>query len=300
MCRKVWGRGTRRFSNWIGLATRALGASRVFIALSVAFCLGVTYIICNVAMAFPPPTPSSMMVFLVRLYDPYHLALCMSSRDTRVMDEAVKQKIEAFFGRYPARRLGKREVLIHAGDEPEGIFYLARGQVRQYDISPQGSEIVVNVFKPPAFFPMSWAVTGMPNRYFFETATNVELHVAPRQEAVNFLRGNPDVLFDLLRRVYSGAEGLQRRMAHLMGGTAKTRLVFELVTEGKRFGNQQPDGSVAVAVHEDELARRAGMSRETVNRELAGLKRQRLVSVGRQQLVIPDLDRLEHMLGEGL
>jgi len=216
------------------------------------------------------------------------------------MDEMVRQKVEAFFTGYPVRQLGKQEMLVQANEQPEGIFYLVRGQVRQYDIAPQGSEIVVNVFKPPAFFPMSWAVTGVPNRYFFETASEVAVHVAPAEAAVSFLRANPDVLFDLLKRVYSGVEGLQRRMAHLMGGTAKTRVVFELVIECKRFGKQQPDGSYIIDIHEDELARRSGMSRETVNRELADLKHQHLVSVSHQQLTIRDLGQLERLLGEGL
>lgn len=216
------------------------------------------------------------------------------------MDEVIRQKVEAFFAVYPVRQLDKQEVFVQANEQPEGIFYLVRGQVRQYDISPQGSEIVVNVFKPPAFFPMSWAVTGTPNRYFFETASEVEVRVAPAEAVVRFLQDDPDVLFDLLKRLYSGVEGLQRRMAHMMGGTARTRVVFELVVECKRFGKQQPDGSYVVAVHEDELARRSGMSRETVNRELADLKRQRLVSVDHRRLTICNLGQLEQILGEGL
>lgn len=216
------------------------------------------------------------------------------------MDETIQHELDKFFARYPLRQMGSHEILVQANEEPEGIFYLVSGQVRQYDISLQGSEIVVNVFKPPAFFPMSWAVTGMPNRYFFEAASEVTVRVAPAAATVRFLYENPAVMFDLLRRVYSGVEGLQRRMAHLMGGTAKTRVVFELLIECKRFGTRQPDGSYTIDIHEDELARRSGMTRETVNRELARLKRQRLVSVSRRQLIVRDLSLLEQVLGEGL
>src|SRR3990167_34233 len=87
------------------------------------------------------------------------------------MEPSVASKVEAFFGRFLLKQAGVDEVLIRAGEDPPGIFYLVSGQVKEYDISGQGNEVVVNVYKPPAFFPMSWAINQTPNRYFFETIT---------------------------------------------------------------------------------------------------------------------------------
>jgi len=216
------------------------------------------------------------------------------------MDEQVAHKINAFFAKYPERQFDGGHLLASANEELPGIIHLIDGQVRQYDISTQGNEVVVNVFKPPAFFPMSWAMTHTPNRYFFETSSPVRAHIVPSEDAIQFLRDNPDVTFDLLSRVYSGLEGLQRRMAHLMGGTARTRVLYELITEAKRFGKQRPNGEYVIDMHEDELARRAGLTRETVNREMMALKRAKLVSVDHKQLIICDLPLLEQELGEDL
>ena len=216
------------------------------------------------------------------------------------MDTSVAAKIDDFFSKYPEKHFDKGYILASANEDLPGIIHLIEGQVRQYDITSQGGEVVVNVFKPPAFFPMSWAINRMPNRYFFEAATSLRAHIAPPEEAIAFLQSNPDVMFDLLARLYSGVEGIQRRMAHLMGGTAKTRLLFELITEIKRFGTKQPDGSYTMALHEDELARRAGLTRETVNREIMELKRSSKVSVDHKQLTVGDLSALEHELGDDL
>jgi CRP-like cAMP-binding protein len=213
------------------------------------------------------------------------------------VDDNINQKITDFFATYPAKHLAKGQVLVQANENPPGIYHIVSGQVRQYDISDQGSEVVVNVFKAPAFFPMSWAITGTPNQYFFEAATELEVRLAPAADAVNFLRQNPEVMFDLLVRLYSGVEGLQRRMAHLMGGTAQTRVAFELVVACKRFGDQQADGSYDIEISEEELARRSGLARETINRELASLKRQGVIVVDHGHVVVRDLLRLESSLG---
>jgi CRP/FNR family transcriptional regulator, dissimilatory nitrate respiration regulator len=211
----------------------------------------------------------------------------------------VEKKIEAFFASYKLSSFDKGHILIQAGDEPAGIFHLISGQVRQYDISNQGDKAVVNVFRPPAFFPMSWAINKTPNQYFFETATVGTYRMAPSEDAVEFLRANPDVTFDLLRRVYLGTDVLLRRMTHLMGGSAKTRILYELLLEGRYFGQQQPNGTYIVSIHVNELAARTGLSRETVSREIAKIKNLGIkVKLG--AIEVKNLKVLEEELGDSL
>jgi len=53
-------------------------------------------------------------------------------------------------------------------------------------------------------------------------------------------------------RVYSGTDGLIGRLAHLMAGTARSRVLYELLIECRRFG--QPRGmGAAVALSESDL-----------------------------------------------
>jgi len=125
------------------------------------------------------------------------------------------------------------------------------------------------------------------------------LRQAPAKDTVKFLKTNPDVTFDLLSRVYSGTDGLLRRMAHLMGGSAYSRVLFEILIECQRFGKEQSKGYL-IAIHENELARRAGLSRETVSRELHKIQNLHLVEVNHRGLVIKDVKGVEKELGSGL
>ena len=216
------------------------------------------------------------------------------------MPEGVSDKVDKFFSAYPIKHYPKDTLIILADEDPKHIIHLVKGQVREYDISKRGDEIVVNVFKPPAFFPMSWAINRSPNQYFFQAATDIAAHIAPPDEVVGFLKANPDVMYDLLSRLYHGVDGLLRRMAHLMGGSAKSRLIFELLIESRRFGEAQPNASHAVVISEGELGARAGLSRETISREIASLKNIGLISIERQKIFIQDLDKLELELGSEL
>ncbi len=216
------------------------------------------------------------------------------------MDDAVSQKVKKFFSAYPLRSFAKGEIICHAEEELSGVFYVLEGRVNQYDISPSGSEVVVNVFKPPAFFPMSWAINKTPNRYFFEAATVVKAHEAPAEDIVRFLKANPDVTFDLLSRVYRGLDGLLRRTSHLMGGDAGTRLLFELLNAAHRFGELNEKGEIVIRLKEGDLAKHSGLARETVSRLLQKLKKSELVKIESGRIVIPSTANLEMALGRDL
>jgi len=213
------------------------------------------------------------------------------------MPSDVAEKIEQHFSKYPRRSYPKGQILVFADESPEHIFYIVSGKVRKYDVSYRGDEVVVNIFKPPAFFPMSWAINHTPNRYFYKTEEPTELHVVPVNDALEFVKSNPDVMFDLLSRIYKGMDGLLGRMVRLMSGTAKSRLLYELIIECRRFGQKQGNESYALTTSEVDIAARSGLSRETVSREMRKISDQGLVKVQHNGIVVNDLAALEKILG---
>ena len=213
------------------------------------------------------------------------------------MDLTAGERTVQFFEKYPVRNYKKGQILIHAGDDPDGIMYLVSGKIKQYDLTYRGDEVILNVFKPPAFFPMSFAMNQTPNEYFYEADSEVELRKAPIPEITAFIRANPDVLYDLLSRVYRGTDGLLRRIAHLMASSARSRVVYELMIESRRFG-QTSDKGIIINLNETDIAARAGLSRETVNREMHKLKAEDLIHIDNKQISVPNLELLGKILSD--
>src|SRR3989344_6135121 len=114
------------------------------------------------------------------------------------MDTNISAKIDAFFTQFKHQVYKKGELLIRADDDPSGIFHLKSGYVKKYCISKKGDELIVNVFKPISFFPMSWVINNTPNDYFYEAMTEADIWRAPKEEVLKFIKAEPDVLYDLL------------------------------------------------------------------------------------------------------
>jgi CRP-like cAMP-binding protein len=216
------------------------------------------------------------------------------------MQEKIAKKIDGFFTQFRQQTYKKRQIIIRADEDPTGILYLKEGIVKKYAISQKGDELVVNLFKPISFFPMSWALINTTNNYYYEAVTDVTVWKAPKEAVVTFVKENPDVLFDLMCRMYTGTEGMLTRMTYLMAGNANARLLTELIIQAKRFGKQQADGKIMIKVSEKELAAQSGMTRETVSREMKTVKEKGLIVTEKGQLLLTDIASLEEELSDGV
>lgn len=219
---------------------------------------------------------------------------------TAPMTDEVAKKIDDLFKKYRLRKYPKGQVLILSGESSEFVFQLIKGRVKQYDVNYRGDEVILNVFKPPAFFPMSQVINQTDNPYIFQTETAVELRQAPGDAVLEFIRANPDVLFDLLSRVYRGIDGVLGRLSMLMGSSAKRRIMYEILLACRRYGEKQPDGSCTFKLSEKDLAARAGLSRETASREIAKLARDNVLQHKDHEIKILDVDEFEIKLAETL
>ena len=79
------------------------------------------------------------------------------------MDENIAAKVDTFFKQFKKQIFRKGEIIIRADDDTAGIYYITEGIVKKYAISHKGEELIVNLFKPHAFFPMSWAINDIQN-----------------------------------------------------------------------------------------------------------------------------------------
>lgn len=218
--------------------------------------------------------------------------------DQKLMDLTVSNKLDSFFSKFKAKKFSKGEVIIGASESPGGIYYVAEGSVRMYVISQKAEEATLNIYKKNAFFPISWVLNNTKNRFCYEAISEVKIFIAPKDRVLDFLKNEPEVLMDLVKRLSRGTDGMLLRMENLLGGSASSRLVTELVIYAKRFGRKERGGAVVIdtKVSEKELASLSGLARETVSRELKKLYEKGLIVVENNRFSIQNLKTLEEEL----
>ena len=210
-------------------------------------------------------------------------------------DPKILEKLDTFFEPYKKVSVKKGKIVIDADAVPDGIYYLHNGVVRRYSISRNGIEATLNIYKEHSFFPLSYAFNKTVTSHFFQAMTDCTYSLAPHEDVVKFLEQNNDVMIDLVKRLYSGLEGLLTRMEYLMSGDASDNIIIQLLILARRFAPNEvkQNQTIVVEITHAELAAQAGVTRETVTRELTKLQKLGLVDYQRGSLTILNFEKLE-------
>lgn len=174
------------------------------------------------------------------------------------------------------------------------IFFLTRGTVKMSRLPKEGILPALNIYKPHALFPMSLVLGKGRDKHTYTALAEVQGYLASKKEFEEFIKKNPEVLFDLLKRIYRGLDGFFARLESLLLGDVRLRILTQLLIYTKRFGQKNQD-RITFDWHmtHHHLASETGLARETVTREIRKLQKKGLVGYSGKKLFIYDLLKLE-------
>jgi CRP/FNR family transcriptional regulator len=214
-----------------------------------------------------------------------------------VSDKIVDKKIKEFFSKYSSTEYKKGQSILKPGGKVDTIFNIESGYVRSYSVNEEGDVLVINIYKPLNFIPITEALADRVNPYFFEAMTDSVIQKAPLKEVIKFLQSDGDVLFDLARRVSIGLEGFMIRTQYLLRSNATQKITSTIILLSRRFGIRRDDNTHEIILpqtHED-IAGLSGTSRETVSIELAKLKKSKIISTDKKRITVLDFEKLKKL-----
>ena len=210
------------------------------------------------------------------------------------MDDTVKQKLEAFFSGFKHLTYKKGEIVFRPSESITQIAFLKKGLVRMYALSEGGEEITLHVFRPDSFFPTMLSLGKMESKYYFEVTDLAEAYIAPAEKVIAFLKSEPEVLLNLTSRFAQGLTGMMLRVENLAFQDSYPKIVSLLLYLSKRFGKQNGDETIIeLEMSHTDIASWAGVTRETVSRQMEKLQKKGIIANKKRLLVIKDLNMLQ-------
>jgi len=141
---------------------------------------------------------------------------------------------------------------------------------------------------------MMLAIGNTENKYHFETSSPVEVWRAPTDKMLDFVKNEPEVLFDLAKRFAAGLNGLAQRFEGLMFENAYNRVVSLLLYLSKRFGEKGRGGIIInLPLTHKDIAAWVNLTRETTSRQLEKLTEQEIISYNHQFITIKNPQKLK-------
>lgn len=212
-------------------------------------------------------------------------------------DDIACEQLITFFHSGTELSYKKGESIVRAGDDPRGIYFIAKGFVKAFAITKYGEENLLIVRQDGDIFPLIWAFTGLHRDVTYQAMSDSIVWRVARSEFLAFLKKNEHVVQAVLDMAIEAYRLHSERVMNLEYRTVRERVASFLITHAERFGSKSKNGiSINAPIRRSDIASSINASRETTSRELAALARHGFISLENGSIEICNIEKLRELL----
>jgi CRP/FNR family transcriptional regulator len=169
----------------------------------------------------------------------------------------------------------------------ESVYYIPSGQVRIYQIGPDGESVrLVEILGPDDWFG---AAALAHTRTYGTRAVAVTAAVVsevPAERWHNALSSTPEVAAEVISQLARKLQAAQEDAGRLVFDDCNERLVKTLLrfSHSAAATRRDDSGDVVLRITHQQLAQAVGAARETISLALTHLRQRHLLKTGRNQL----------------
>lgn len=209
----------------------------------------------------------------------------------------IDAKVDLFFKKYKHIEFKKGDFILEPKESIPFVFYLEKGLVKQFSYSEEGKEITIHVFEKGSYFPIMLVLSNAQNTYYFQADSEVEVYRAPTNEVIDFLKNEPEIVFDLATRFAIALSKMSQRLQNLLSLNSFSKVVSILLYLASRFGKSNKNQVVIEqAFTHHDIATWTGITRETASRSMEKLAKMGIIDNKSRQIVIKDLPKLKSLI----
>ncbi len=200
----------------------------------------------------------------------------------------------------PARveRLDAGRVLFRKGDPGDRLYVVLAGRISIGTTSEDGKEVVFNVLGRGAVFGEIALLDGKARTADATAMTECHLLVLERKDFMPFLESHPEVAARLIavlcERVRCVSESYEDALFMDLPARLAKRLLILAETHGEPAGGAGT--RIEFPLSQQELAKMAGVSRESVNKLLRAWQNEGLIAHDHSHVTILDASRLKRLV----
>jgi CRP/FNR family cyclic AMP-dependent transcriptional regulator len=194
--------------------------------------------------------------------------------------------------------LAAGEALFTAGGAGEHVVFVSHGVVRVFHALSEGSQFTVQLLRAPSAFGVLEVLHGLPWAVSVEALTPLKGIRVPADTFRAELSRDHGLTRGVLEEVASQLDGTLRASRALGFEDCEHRLFRVLLEYAEHFGRPCPEGLVIrYPLSRHRLALEIGAARRSVDRALAGLAADKLLSLSpKGWQVLHDPERLRDRL----
>jgi len=195
--------------------------------------------------------------------------------------------IQRFLTHCHRRRYSNKNVIIHAGDPPDALYYITQGSVAVVNEDEEGREIILAYLNAGDFFGEMGLFDSERHRSAWVRArAQCEIAEISYDRFRQLAQNDPDILFALASQMALRLRRTSNMLSRLAFMDVAGRVARPLIDLAKDPDAIPPPDGMQIRITRQELGRIVGCSREMVGRVLKSLEQQNLISAKGKTIVV--------------
>ncbi|MCL6610058.1 MAG: Crp/Fnr family transcriptional regulator [Peptococcaceae bacterium] len=195
------------------------------------------------------------------------------------------------------RTYQKGRIIFVEGEPGEAIFFLKTGRVKISKQSDDGREQILHFIHPGEVFAEVILFDGGPYPATAEAVEDSKIGLIRNSDMERITLANPGIALGMLKIMARRLRMSQKQINELALMDTSRRMASTLLFLAAEQGVPCGRGTaIDMSLTNQDLASMIGTSRETANRILSDMRRQKAILVDKKQIVITDMKRLKSWL----
>ena len=190
------------------------------------------------------------------------------------------------------------QLIFQPGDSPANLYFVMSGQVRLYELLPDGRCVSLSILKTGDVFSHSKNRGHYYHDVYAEVMSASSVALINESTLEQLMSDNPVLASCVVQSLSEQLSQTQFLIEGLIGRDVSLRLVTILLKLATEFGEVQQEGVVSIGLDltHQGLADMIGSNRVTVTRKIAELQQKKLLKMERGKVVLLNHPALESLV----
>lgn len=192
------------------------------------------------------------------------------------------------------KRLRQKDMLYMEGDSANFLYFVVSGKVKTYKTNELDKEYIMEINREGDFFGYVPLFEGGQHKESAVAIENSEIALIPKQDFFNLLLANSRISIEFIRLISRNYAEAEEKLIKLAYNSARKRVAEALLFISEKY-KSDAGGQVSFALQRENISAIAGISPESVSRNLTEFKEEGLIRTDNGAIVIVDFKKLESM-----
>jgi len=175
--------------------------------------------------------------------------------------------------------------LHRPGEAAEHMYYIQHGQVRLFQVGPDGQDRLIEILGPGNWLGASALSHGGHHTAKAMVASQARLTKVASAKVLEALSTAPQAAIELIRQFADLLQGARDESARLVFNDCNLRLIDAMLRFSKSAAATQQGDTIVLHLTHEQLAQAVGAARETISLALTELRRRNIVRTGRNRVI---------------